>query len=297
MKGRKGKGNAHFISKKTSLFICIGSVFCFIFCINIMYLYKIPAAVLKKNIHENTNEKVGKDTFSPRIPTKNKVGTNGRNVHKLVETGKKKNNKVIIHTNNNTDKYNVKQRTNDNNNNNNKTKIFSRHSAIAKELHKLEKHLHMLNNDRNRNRVHNPTSIKVNNRESEIKKLLLKNVNSIPFSMVSTSAKLAAKNARTPEERVLHLCTNNIRETLKERNRDKDSENFRQPNTLRVMQYNVYDGIKNERRKKWMGEYIKNNVIDVLTLNELNDWSKEHMKRVSNLWGFQYSKICRFKNY
>eukprot|EP00943_MAST-04B_sp_MAST-4B-sp1_P008461 g8461.t1 len=149
----------------------------------------------------------------------------------------------------------------------------------------------MLNNDHNKNHVHNPTSIKVNSRESEIKKLLLKNVNSIPFSIVSTSAKLAAKNARTPEERVLHLCTNDIRGTLKERNRDKGSENFRQPNTLRVMQYNVYDGIKNERRKKWMGEYIKNNEIDVLTLNELNDWNKEHMNLISNLWGFQYSEI------
>ena len=67
--------------------------------------------------------------------------------------------------------------------------------------------------------------------------------------------------------------------------------NVRLPDTLRVMQYNVYDGIKNERRKNWIGEYVQNSKVDVLTLNELNDWNEKIMKETAIKWGFKYSQI------
>ena len=69
------------------------------------------------------------------------------------------------------------------------------------------------------------------------------------------------------------------------------NHNVRLPDTLRVMQYNVYDGIKNERRKNWIGEYVQNSKVDVLTLNELNDWDEKIMKETAIQWGFKYSRI------
>ena len=73
----------------------------------------------------------------------------------------------------------------------------------------------------------------------------------------------------------MRLCTEKVSNTLIKGNEvEIKKHNVRLPDTLRVMQYNVYDGIKNERRKNWI-EYVQNSKVDVLTLNELTIGTKK----------------------
>ncbi len=305
---RKKNGKTFLPSNKstkiTCIFLCIGITFCLLFLINILYLHKQPASsvmlISSSKIHDNNNNNKKKNNIMSSL-SKTEPGNSENNQIQTINNKKivkKKFNienskKIQIHHHKNNVKHpSSKKRSH---------KKFSRDNAIAKELYKLETHLHMLKKEQRQSidsskgsRPLSSLNIKNINQVSA-KQLLLKNVNSIPFDEVSNAAKSTAKNAKTAEERVLHLCTDNVKKTLKMMENDPNNENsiknIRQPNTLRVMQYNVYDGIKNEHRKKWIGEYIKNNVIDVLTLNELNDWDKRYMNEMSKLWGFKYDQL------
>ena len=106
----------------------------------------------------------------------------------------------------------------------------------------------------------------------------------------------AVQSATTPEERVLHLCTK--RRMKRAQGHGGSMGNVRVPRddpmydgALRVMQYNVYDGIENEQRKKWIGDWIQGQRIDVLTLNELNGWSAKYLSEIANAWGFEFSEL------
>ena len=115
----------------------------------------------------------------------------------------------------------------------------------------------------------------------------------------SPEVKGAVLSATTPEERVLHLCTDRRRAALSSIGAQKtpleNDEGYK--GTVRVMQYNVYDGIENGQRREWIGQWVREQRIDVLTLNELNGWTDEYLADIALAWGFSHSELLDTKGY
>ena len=277
--GAKGKKRVGYI------FGCVAFCAFSIFAANVFYLYRqrfgeylVAAALPSDKVAGVVKNPVYKSkVLNHSVPQKRRA-KNGIKGPKVL--------KANFHNNKNNVKH-VPKKVN--------SPKFSRHKAIAKELHKLEEHLHMVSKSYgSKSSPHKNRAVVARKKKEQVpREALLRNIETISFEEVSSSAKAATKNAMTPEERVLRLCTEKVSNTLIKGGNEVEikKHNVRLPDTLRVMQYNVYDGIKNERRKNWIGEYVQNSKVDVLTLNELNDWNEKIMKETAIKWGFKYSQI------
>ena len=238
--GAKGKKRVGYI------FGCVAFCAFSIFAANVFYLYRqrfgeylVAAALPSDKVAGVVKNPVYKSkVVNHSVPQKRRA-KNGIKGPKVL--------KANFHNNKNNVKH-VPKKVN--------SPKFSRHKAIAKELHKLEEHLHMVSKSYgSKSSPHKNRAVVARKKKEQVpREALLRNIETISFEEVSSSAKAATKNAMTPEERVLRLCTEQVSNTLIKGGNEVEikKHNVRLPDTLRVMQYNVYDGIKNERRKNWI---------------------------------------------
>ena len=60
-------------------------------------------------------------------------------------------------------------------------------------------------------------------------------------------------------------------------------------NSLKMVQYNVYNGINDVSRLKRMGDWMRHLGVDVAGFNELLGWSEAQLTQVARDWGFAHS--------
>lgn len=65
---------------------------------------------------------------------------------------------------------------------------------------------------------------------------------------------------------------------------------------MKILQYNILDGCKNEKRYKNLSNWIKKRDLDVLALNELNGWNLREFQREMDRIGFANSYMFEMES-
>lgn len=64
---------------------------------------------------------------------------------------------------------------------------------------------------------------------------------------------------------------------------------------MKIAQYNVLDGCRENARYEKLSEWIKNQQLDCIGFNELNEWTKAEFQQEMELLGFPYTFLYEMK--